>query len=321
MQIGAIWLPFPHLLNAVPVQADVLYRTGLSAVAFSVIGFVLGAVALWAIVARGTGSAVAAWTAFVVFAAHPDVLYLQATPMTESLLMGLCLVGILLTWRWVVDQGARRHWAPGLALALACLTRYEAWPVTAAALTLAFGAIVRAGLPLSAALARVAGVGLYPAMAVVGFMVLSRLTVGHWLVTGGFYETDPSLYHQPTAVAAAVWLGVRRLNGDVITAIGAAGLLVLLGAVYRNRARSHLIVALALAACVAVPFYAFWSGHPIKDPVHGAVDNGARRVRRAGRGASAAAVACAFSGDCDRRRPPGNAAARKRFSDGDRGAA
>ena len=38
-QIGAVWLPLPHLLNAIPVQIDVFYRTGLSAVAISVLSF------------------------------------------------------------------------------------------------------------------------------------------------------------------------------------------------------------------------------------------------------------------------------------------
>jgi hypothetical protein len=52
---------------------------------------------LWMLGARAAGSALAGWAAFAVFAAHPDVLYLQATPMTESLLMGLCLLGIALT--------------------------------------------------------------------------------------------------------------------------------------------------------------------------------------------------------------------------------
>ena len=28
VQIGAVWLPLPHLLNMLPVQVDVLYRTG-----------------------------------------------------------------------------------------------------------------------------------------------------------------------------------------------------------------------------------------------------------------------------------------------------
>lgn len=182
MQIGAVWLPFPHLLNAAPVQVDGLYRTGLSAVAFSVAGFVVGAVALWALVARGTGSTIAAWAAFAVFAADPDVLYLQATPMTESLLMGLCLLGIALTWKWVTTGGSRDSWTPGIVLALACLTRYEAWPITAAALVLSFGALVRGGTSPEQAARRVAALSACPALAVLAFMILSRLTVGSWLV-------------------------------------------------------------------------------------------------------------------------------------------
>jgi len=35
-QVGAVWLPLPHLLNAIPVQVDAWYRTGASAVAISI---------------------------------------------------------------------------------------------------------------------------------------------------------------------------------------------------------------------------------------------------------------------------------------------
>ena len=264
MQIGAVWLPLPHLLNLIPVQVDALYRTGLSAVAFSVAGFVLGATALWVVVARATGSSLAAWAAFAVFAAHPDVLYLQATPMTESLLMGLCLVGITLTWKWVVDDSSANPWAAGTVLALACLTRYEAWPTTVAALMLSFGALVRTGVSARPALARVAVLGTYPAIAILAFMVLSRLTVGRWLVTGGFFDIDPSLYHEPAAVLAAVHLGVRRLNGDLMTAISVVGLAVVLVSIARARSAAHLAVILALGACIALPLYAFWNGHPFR---------------------------------------------------------
>ena len=47
-QIGAVWLPLPHLLNAIPVQVDLFYRTGASAVAISIAGFAIaaGAIAL-----------------------------------------------------------------------------------------------------------------------------------------------------------------------------------------------------------------------------------------------------------------------------------
>jgi hypothetical protein len=264
IQIGAVWLPLPHLLNLIPVQVDTLYRTGLSAVAISVMGFTIGAVALWALVARATESSLAAWAAFAVFAAQPDVLYLQATPMTESLLMGLCLLGMTLTWQWVKDGGIRNSTAAGTVLALACLTRYEAWPITAAALLLSLGVLVRSGTGTTKAFRRVALLGIYPTVAILAFMVLSRLTVGRWLVTGGFFEVDPSMYHQPTAVLEAVWTGVRRLNGDLMTIIGAAGLIALLFSVGRARSKPHLLVVVALAACVALPLYAFWNGHPFR---------------------------------------------------------
>jgi len=43
-QVGAVWLPLPHLLNALPVQIDWLYRTGFSAIAISIASMALGRV-------------------------------------------------------------------------------------------------------------------------------------------------------------------------------------------------------------------------------------------------------------------------------------
>ncbi len=40
-QIGAVWLPLPHVLNALPVQIDWMYRTGASAIAISMASFAI----------------------------------------------------------------------------------------------------------------------------------------------------------------------------------------------------------------------------------------------------------------------------------------
>src|SRR5205814_6602000 len=45
-QIGAVWLPLPHLLNMLPVQIDAFYRTGASAVAISVMAFAVATAAI-----------------------------------------------------------------------------------------------------------------------------------------------------------------------------------------------------------------------------------------------------------------------------------
>ena len=52
-QIGAVWLPLPHLLNMLPVQIDWLYRTGLSAVAMSIASFSVTATTIWWWIRRG----------------------------------------------------------------------------------------------------------------------------------------------------------------------------------------------------------------------------------------------------------------------------
>jgi hypothetical protein len=264
MQIGAVWLPLPHLLNLWPVQIDWLYQTGWSAVILSIGGFVLGATSLWWLIARATRSRGAAWAGFTVFAAQPDVLYLQATPMTEPLLMGLCLLGVALTWRWVSDDARGRIWPIGTTFALACLTRYEAWPVTVVTVVLAGVVLFRRGLAPDHVVRRLGALAAYPLAAVIAFFFLSRATVGAWLVTDGFYDIEPAFYQRPLAGIAAVAYGLATLNGYAMLAVGILAFIVLLRSIAHRPASAPLIVVLALAACVALPLYAFWNGHPFR---------------------------------------------------------
>lgn len=264
IQIGAVWLPLPHILNLLPVQIDWLYRTGLSAVALSVAGFVLGSTALWWLVRRATGSTIAAWAAFAVFTAQPDVLYLQATPMTESLLMGFSLLAIAHVWNWVAHGGTGRLWPGALALALACLTRYEAWPIAVATLALSGVVLIRMGVAPMQAGRRMMTLAAYPTAAILAFLVLSRVTTGAWLVTGGFYQIDDSTYQQPLRALGAVLYGARTLNGTLALALGGIALFVIVLAVVRKRQHTSLLVVLALGACITLPAYAFWNGHPFR---------------------------------------------------------
>lgn len=263
-QIGAVWLPLPHLLNMVPVQVDWLYRTGAAGVAISIVSFAASAGTIGWLVARATGSWAGAVAGAVVFCSQPDVLYLQSTPMTEPLLMALALGGVALTWEWTARGGVGAPHLPGLLLALACLTRYEAWPITAAALGLAWLSLSWSGEAAVSSLRRVARLARYPLAAGVGFLILSRATVGEWLVTGGFYVVDNPDYHRPFKALGSVWWGLRELNGPATVGLGLAGLVVTAAAIARRRSQRALLVVLSLAACAALPFYAFYNGHPFR---------------------------------------------------------
>jgi hypothetical protein len=283
-QIGAVWLPLPHLLNMLPVQIDWLYRTGLSGVAMSIASFTVTVTTIWWWIRRATGSRVAALAGTLLFATQPDVLYLQATPMTEPLLMACTTLGVALIWRWVVElmdartaaagggavdtEAERRiarlaRWA-GLAFAAACLTRYEAWPITAAALSISVLVMIAMGVPIVASFRRGFTIAIFPIVAIIAFLILSRATVGSWLVTGGFYIPDNPDYHRPFKSLGSVWWGLRQLNGTLTVSIATGAALICLVVALARRAHRPLLIAAALTASATLPAFAFYNGHPFR---------------------------------------------------------
>ena len=263
-QIGAVWLPLPHVLNAIPVQVDAWYRTGLSGVVISMLSFAAAAASLTWLVARLSGSLPAAWVTLAVFVYQPDLLYLQATPMTEPLLLGLTVTGVALLYAWTTTRGIGPAWPAGLVLALACLTRYEAWPITMAAILVAWLTLLRHRVGFGSSVAAMVRVGLWPLGALVLFLVLSKVTVGAWLVTGGFYEPNNPAYREPAKALVQVGWGLGRVAGWPVAWAGAAGaVVVLLQGLVRNDRQDWWFV-LALAGCAALPYYAFVSGHPFR---------------------------------------------------------
>jgi hypothetical protein len=274
-QIGAVWLPLPHLLNALPVQIDVFYRTGASAVAISVASYAVACGAIAWIVLAIAESAPAAVAASLVFALNPNVLYLQATPMTEPLLLATLLVAVamLMDWTAALTRGAAPHEVAsgagiqpsvvGWAFALACLTRYEAWPVTATALAAAVWVRWRRGDDVALAVRRVSAIAIYPAIAIAAFALFSRVVVGQWFVSTDFFVPENKALGAPVVAADEIAWGTRVLSGPLLVTLGGVGaaILVVLGL---TRRRAHALIALALATTAAIPWAAFVKGHPFR---------------------------------------------------------
>src|SRR5215472_2659744 len=240
-QIGAVWLPLPHLLNMLPVQIDAFYRTGASAVALSIASFALATAAIAWIVLLLTESAPAALAAIAVFALNPNIVYLQATPMTEPLLLGLTALGVAMLMKDSVSVGLAPRATTGIVLALACLTRYEAWPVTYAALAAAVWTRWRRGDSLAGAARTILRVAVYPTAAILAFSLFSRVVVGQWFVSSDFFVPENKAQGLPiVAVKEIVW-GARELSGRVMIALGLAGCAALLGMGLFRRARAHAL--------------------------------------------------------------------------------
>ena len=263
-QIGAVWLPLPHIINAIPVQIDWFYRTGAFAIAVSIVSFAITTGCLAAIVRALTGSRTGAFLAAALFALNPNVLYLQSTPMTEPLLFALTSLSVLHLIEWAKSDLPAPRRAVGWTMMLACLTRYEAWPVIGAAVVAATYFKSRNGLPVVAAMHEGARLAAYPIGTAIFFMGMSFASTGEWFVTGGFYVADPKLQGQAAEVYRAIREGLIDLAGTrFVTAATYAIPIIAIGALIR-RSWAGLLLPLALMASIALPFYAFYSGHPFR---------------------------------------------------------
>ena len=263
-QIGAVWLPLPHLLNAIPVQVDLFYRTGASAVAISIAAFAIAVGAIAWIVLAATQSTPAAVTAAAVFAFNPNVLYLQSTPMTEPLLLATTTLAVatLMTALTRTAGGAVR--TASVAFALACLTRYEAWPVTAAAIGLVPFVRWRSGWSVGDGGREAAALAVYPAVAIVGFAIFSRVVIGQWFVATDFFVPENKALGDPVMALKEIGWGTQMLSGALLVWIAGAGLAVLAVRALARRDDAATVLPLALLAMAAVPWSAFLKGHPFR---------------------------------------------------------
>src|ERR1700704_3583828 len=93
LQLGTVWLPLPHLLMIPFLFSDWMWRTGVGGSIPSMIAYALGTIGIFRLTrgllqdhestrSRARGGA---WLAALIFGANPNLIYLQATAMTELL--------------------------------------------------------------------------------------------------------------------------------------------------------------------------------------------------------------------------------------------
>jgi hypothetical protein len=142
IQIGSPWLPLQTVLMLPFVANDWMWRTGFAGSAVSMISFVVAALALYLLARDLYGKEdnpynelLPAITA-AIFLFNPSAVYMQATPMTELVFMATLVLAVYRLRRWITDQTKKRLIFAALAMTIATLARYEAWPVAALAVAI-----------------------------------------------------------------------------------------------------------------------------------------------------------------------------------------
>jgi len=192
LQLGTVWLPLPHLLIVPFVLSDSAWRSGIAGAIPSMVAYVLGTIGIFRLV-RGALSVdgrpdsfarIAAWAAAAMYAANPNLLYMQTTAMTETLYLAwfIWAVAHFSEFAQQVQAGSgggasKSLLKCGICLAGACLTRYDGW-FLAVAICVA-SAIVVAGSAQKHALRRIWAKFLLIAIAApVGWIVYNSVVYG-----------------------------------------------------------------------------------------------------------------------------------------------
>src|SRR5689334_8526787 len=87
-QLGTVCLPLPHVLEFPSFMSAGIWQTGLAAWIPFMSESVAGTLGVFRLVA-GLASRSAAWIAALIYALNPNLIYMQATAMGESLYLAL----------------------------------------------------------------------------------------------------------------------------------------------------------------------------------------------------------------------------------------
>jgi dolichyl-phosphate-mannose-protein mannosyltransferase len=182
-QLGASWLPLTHLLMLPFVKDNHLWQSGLAGAIPSALCFVLAGALLFCSARRLFASEAAGVAAVATFVLNPNMLYLQAIPMTESIWFA-ALAGVLYC---TVRFGERPSviWSAlaGVAALAATQIRYDGWFIVPLVYVYL---LVRGGL---------ASALVFGAIAIIGPI--------SWLAHNWWYTGDAlAFYHGPYSAKA-----------------------------------------------------------------------------------------------------------------------
>jgi len=126
-QIGTVWLPLPHVLMLPFVRNDALWRNGLAGAIPSSACFVVAGLFLYAAMRRAASSSAVALASLGLLALNPNILYLQAVPLTETVALAALMALLYFTVLFRETQSFAAVLGAGIASIAASLARYEGW--------------------------------------------------------------------------------------------------------------------------------------------------------------------------------------------------
>ena len=131
-QIGAVWLPLPHLMFLPFTLIEQLYSNGMAGTIVSLPCHALSSVLIYKIIRKQVDLKYVALLGGFLYASNPNLIYLGITAMTEAPFLLFFIAFVYYFQKWNDKFNESQNDLKNLALAsffiaLATLCRYEAW--------------------------------------------------------------------------------------------------------------------------------------------------------------------------------------------------
>jgi hypothetical protein len=175
LQLGTVWLPLPHLLMIPFLISREMWGRGAGGSIPSMAGYVFGVVGIFRLVrgvlSRGAlsrgispgfllsdasanissselravaAARFAAWTAALIYAANPNLIYMQATAMGEAVYLAFFIWAVVYFSEFLGGE-TKALMKCGACVAAACLTRYDGWLLAAVLVAIIAARLVSGG--------------------------------------------------------------------------------------------------------------------------------------------------------------------------------
>jgi len=129
-QLGGAWLPLPHILALSLIWNNWAWHSGFAGSIFCMLAYIISVIALYQTTKLLTNSYLAAFVTAFVYAANLNILYLQTTPLLESLYLGCFSVSIYFFVRWFLYDEVVFLSLSSFFGFLSIFVRYDGWFVT-----------------------------------------------------------------------------------------------------------------------------------------------------------------------------------------------
>ena len=178
-QLGGYWLPLLHILMLPTIWNDFMWQSGLSGSIPSMVSFVLAVVFMYKLVLYIAKDKFSAIIASIIIMLNVNLLYMQSTPMTESLFICTVIIFMYFFYKWFQEKNISHLILAAIFLILSSLNRYEGWGLVIAANVLLIWDWVQSKFSK-----KIEGV-------TVMFATLSFLGIFMWLLWGAVIFHDP----------------------------------------------------------------------------------------------------------------------------------